>query len=108
VLKEALRLYPPAWMLNSRTSPAWPQRSVRTLSAARTQVLISPWVVHRLENYFPHPTRFLPSRWKAGFEESLPRYAYMPFGGGPRICIGNSFALMEMHLLLTTLMQRFV
>ena len=107
VLKEALRLYPPAWMLNTREP-----RLATTVGAytvpARTQVLISPWVVHRLENYFPHPTRFLPSRWRPGFEESLPRYAYMPFGGGPRICIGNSFALMEMHLLLTTLMQRFV
>lgn len=107
VLKEALRLYPPAWMLNTREP-----RLATTVGGytvpAQTNVLISPWVQHHLETYFPHPKRFLPARWTPDFEERLPRYAYLPFGGGPRICIGNSFALMEMQLLLATLLQRFV
>lgn len=106
VIKEAMRLYPPAWVLNAREP-----RSDVTLGdyavPAGTQVFISQWVMHRLARYFPEPTRFLPERWTPDFEESLPRYAYMPFGGGPRICIGNSFAMMEAQLVLATLARRF-
>jgi cytochrome P450 len=106
VIKEAMRLYPPAWVLNARE----PRHDVTIgdyVAPAGTQIFISQWVMHRLARYFPAPEQFLPERWTSAFEESLPRYAYMPFGGGPRICIGNSFAMMEAQLVLATLAQRF-
>ncbi|MCA9971567.1 MAG: cytochrome P450, partial [Anaerolineales bacterium] len=56
---------------------------------------------------WPAPARFDPERFTPENEKQIPRYAYMPFGGGPRVCIGNSFALMEAHLILATLAQRF-
>lgn len=105
VIKESMRLYPPAWVLNTRQP-----RTATTIGdyaiPAGTQLFISQWVMHRLARYFPEPGRFDPDRWTPEFEESLPRYAYMPFGGGPRICIGNSFAMMEAQLVLATLAQR--
>lgn len=107
VIKEAMRLYPPAWVLNARE----PRINVTVgnyVVPAGTQIFISQWVMHRLSRFFPEPERFLPERWSSAFEESLPRYAYMPFGGGPRICIGNSFAMMEAQLVLATLARRFV
>lgn len=105
VIKESMRLYPPAWVLNTRES-----RTATTIGdyaiPAGVQIFISQWVMHRLARYFPEPARFIPERWTADFEASLPRYAYMPFGGGARICIGNAFAMMEAQLVLATLTQR--
>ena len=106
VIKEAMRLYPPAWVLNAREPRTETSIGDYTIPAG-TQVFVSQWVMHRLARYFPDPERFLPERWTPEFEESLPRYAYMPFGGGPRVCIGNSFAMMEAQLVLATLAQRF-
>jgi len=65
------------------------------------------WVNHRDPRYFPEPLQFRPERWLEGLERSLPRFAYYPFGGGHRICIGNHFAMMEAILALTTLVSRF-
>jgi cytochrome P450 len=70
-------------------------------------VFIIPYVQHRDPRWFDEPERFLPERWEDGYEERLPKYAYMPFGGGPRVCIGNSFAMMEARLLLATIAQHF-
>src|SRR5262249_43626785 len=70
-------------------------------------LLISQYVVHHDARYFPEPERFLPERFAPGYEEHLPKYAYFPFGGGPRICIGNQFAQMEANLLLATIMQQY-
>ena len=63
--------------------------------------------MHRLPQYFPNPEQFDPERWHPEREASLPKYAYIPFGGGTRVCIGNSFALMEAHLLLATIAQQY-
>ena len=63
--------------------------------------------MHHDARWFDEPKRFNPDRWNDGLAERLPRHAYMPFGGGPRICIGNTFAMMEAVLLLTTIAQRF-
>ena len=63
--------------------------------------------MHRDPRYYEHPTEFRPERWADGLSERLPRYAYFPFGGGPRLCIGQSFAKMEANLLLATLAQQF-
>jgi cytochrome P450 len=67
---------------------------------------MSPWVAHRDPHYFPNPLCFDPDRWRNGTAASLPRFAYFPFGGGPRVCIGAAFAMTEMVLCLATIAQR--
>jgi len=69
--------------------------------------LMSQWVVHRDPRYHHDPQRFDPDRWAAGYEKELPRFAYFPFGGGPRQCIGASFAMTEARLVLAAVTQRF-
>jgi cytochrome P450 len=68
----------------------------------------APWVLHRDARFFPEPERFRPERWMEsdGSTAKLPKYAYIPFGGGPRICIGERFAMMEGVLVLATLLRR--
>ncbi|MBC8102602.1 MAG: cytochrome P450 [Cytophagales bacterium] len=104
VLKESLRLYPPVYAIVRQATTDTQLGGKRI--PARAIVLVSPYLLHRRPETFPEPDRFLPERWTAPFEKSLPRHAYLPFGGGPRICIGAAFALMEGHLLLATLAQR--
>lgn len=105
VILEAMRLYPPAWAL-SRT--AIENCSVGDYPVRKGQnVLISQWVMHRDGRYFDEPDRFAPERWAGDFARRLPKYAYFPFGGGPRVCIGAAFAQMETTLILATLMQAF-
>ena len=105
VVNEALRLYPPAWSIGRE-----PTEDV-TLGdypiAAGTQIWIAPWVTHREPEHFPEPEAFRPERWLDGLDKRLPRYVFMPFGGGPRICIGNAFAMTEAVLALATIAQRF-
>ena len=74
---------------------------------AGSNVIVSPWVTHRDARFFPHPEAFDPDRWSPEFEQTLPKFAYFPFGGGPRSCIGNNFALMEAAILLASVAQRF-
>jgi cytochrome P450 len=64
-------------------------------------------VVHRDPRWFEAPEAFQPDRWEHDLAKRLPRYAYFPFGGGPRLCIGNTFAVMEATLLLAAIAQRF-
>ncbi len=104
IFKEAMRLYPPA--------PAIGREAVRNVEIGEyllpkgTNLLISSYVMHRQQQYFPHPEQFDPDRFLPEREKEIPRYAYLPFGGGSRICIGNHFSLLEGHLLLATLAQR--
>jgi cytochrome P450 len=104
VLKETMRLYPPAYAL-SRVARHDVQVEGYPVQKGTT-VFMSPYALHRRAEYFPDPERFDPERFTPEHEASLPRYAFVPFGAGPRICIGNHFALMEGHLLLATLAQR--
>jgi cytochrome P450 len=104
VFKETLRLYPPAFA-TSRTALCDVEVGRYTMQKGET-VLISPYVIHRRPDYFPNPEQFDPERFAPENEKQLPRYAFLPFGAGPRICIGNHFATMEGHLLLATLAQR--
>jgi cytochrome P450 len=69
--------------------------------------MMSPWVVHRDPRWWPDPERFDPGRWTPEAEAALPRFAYFPFGGGPRKCIGEGFAWMEGVVVLTTLARRW-
>jgi cytochrome P450 len=105
VVTEAMRIYPPAWGIG-REAIADCELAGYTLPAGTTTI-ISPWILHRDPRYFEHPTEFRPERWSDAFVRQLPRSAYIPFGGGPRICIGNRFAMMEAVLILATVAQRF-
>jgi cytochrome P450 len=106
VLKESMRLYPPAWVLNTREASE--KTTLGGYHVAKgTQVFISPYVMHRLPQYFPDPERFDPERFRQEQEAQLPRYVYIPFGAGPRVCIGNAFAMMEAQLILASIAQRF-
>lgn len=105
LIRESMRLYPPAWILGRR---ALADYSIGGYTLpARSIVLMSQYVMHRDPRYFPDPDRFNPERWTPEFKASLPRFAYFPFGGGPRQCIGENFAWMEAVLLLATLAQRW-
>jgi cytochrome P450 len=70
-------------------------------------VLACQWAVHRSDRYFSNPTRFDPDRWAADFQRTLPKYAFFPFGGGPRSCIGEGFAWMELEIILTEILRRW-
>lgn len=104
VLKEGLRLYPPAWATGREALEDVELGGHRIPKGA--QLLMSQWIVHRDPRYFPNPEAFDPDRWLAPEMRTLPRYAFFPFGGGPRVCIGNHFATMEATLLLVTILQR--
>lgn len=101
VISEALRLYPPAWIIN-RAAIA-PFDLIPHKLPAGTQVLISPYVVHRDPRFFPDPEVFSPERWLEDGPKTLHPFAYIPFGGGPRLCIGRPMALLEASLILATL-----
>jgi cytochrome P450 len=105
VVSEAMRMYPPAWVLSRRAIEdvqlggyAIPKKSL---------VLMSQYVMHHDPRWYPEPERFRPERFDPDKDHDRPRYAYFPFGGGPRVCIGEPFAWMEMVLVVATLMQRW-
>jgi cytochrome P450 len=105
VVQEVMRLYPPAHVIGRQaigpcTVSGYPVGAGATL-------LMSQWVVHRDGRFFDDPERFHPARWADGLAQRLPRCAYFPFGGGPRVCIGNTFAMMELVLVLAAIAQRF-
>ena len=105
VVTESMRLYPPAYAMGRQAVRA---TEVGGLPVARGVIAVLPtWVVHRDPRWFHEPDAFRPERWEDERTRRLPRYAYFPFGGGPRQCIGNAFAMMEAVLLLATVAQRF-
>jgi cytochrome P450 len=101
VLAEAMRLYPPAWTLGRRALSDYQVGGY--VIPANSIVLMSPWVMHHDARYFPDPFKFDPDRWKLGAREARPKFSYFPFGGGPRVCIGEQFAWMEGVLLIATI-----
>jgi len=105
IVTESMRLYPPAWLVGRRAVNDYTIKGYYV--PARSIVVMSEWVVHRDGRFFPHPERFDPDRWTREFKAALPRFAYFPFGGGPRQCIGEGFAWMELVLVLATLAQRW-
>jgi cytochrome P450 len=105
VIYEALRMYPPAWAISRMVVKDWsiggydiPVGSI---------IIVSPYVMHRREEFFPEPDRFHPDRWTPELRDSLPRFAFFPFGGGVRICIGERFAWMEAILILAAIAQKW-
>src|SRR5262245_44028717 len=105
VVKEAMRLYPPAYGLSRKTLR--PSEIGGYPIGTGVTIVMPTWVVQRDPRWFDQPGMFLPERWTEDFSRNLPRFAYCPFGGGPRQCIGNTFAMMEATLLLAMIAQRF-
>ena len=105
IAKEAMRLYPPAYAVGREAIEDTELGGFHVPKG--TQVFAFQWVTHRDPRFFDEPAEFKPERWANGNSDELPKYAYFPFGGGPRQCIGNYFAMMEIVLLLATIGQRF-
>lgn len=105
VIKETMRLYPPVW--NTGRSP-YERAELAGLTIMPTDVLlITPYLLHHDERYWDAPEVFDPERFHPEREAEHVRYAYIPFGAGPRICIGNHFAMMEAQLILASIVQRY-
>jgi cytochrome P450 len=105
VILEAMRLYPAAYTIGREAIADFEIGSYHV--AAGTTLLMSPWVMHRDPRFFTAPEEFRPERWQGDLARRLPRVVYFPFGAGPRICIGNAFAMMETALALVTIAQKF-
>jgi len=105
VIMEAMRLYPPAWLM---VREAVNDCTIGGYRIPRgSSVVFSQWIMHRDPRYFHDPERFDPDRWLGGLAKQLPRFAYFPFGGGPRVCIGAGFAMTEAILLLASIAAQY-
>jgi cytochrome P450 len=104
VIKESMRLLPPVWMME-RENIEDDVLGGYTAKAG-TVIGISPWVLHRDARIWPNPEGFDPDRWLPEIEKTRPRYAYLPFGAGPRVCIGAGFAMTEAKVLLALIVRR--
>lgn len=105
VLHESMRLYPPAWITDRRAEGD--DEICGYHVRAGTRIFLSPWATHRHPRYWDDPEVFDPDRFTPARSEGRPAFAYFPFGGGPRICIGNGFAMMEAQIILAMVSQRF-
>ena len=105
VIEESMRLYPPAHTLGRQPIAADEVLGHRIPAGA--EVLIMPWLLHRKPSLWENPERFEPERFEPERAAARPRFAYIPFGAGPRICIGAAFALTEAVLILATIAQRY-
>ena len=105
VVTESMRLYPPADFLGREATADCTFAGIPVKRG--TNLFVSQWVMHHDARWFPKPDEFDPNRWTPEFEKSLPRFAYFPFGAGPRYCIGQTFATTEAILVLATICQRF-
>ncbi|MGJ3237110.1 MAG: cytochrome P450 [Anaerolineae bacterium] len=105
VIKEGMRMYPPVWSVGRQASQ--PTELGGYAIAQYATAIVPIWSVHRDPRWYPQPLQFEPERWGDERAGAVPRHAYLPFGGGPRICIGNAFAMMEARLLLASIVQQF-
>ncbi|MCX7961432.1 MAG: cytochrome P450 [Burkholderiales bacterium] len=105
VAEETMRLYPPAYVFSRRALAE--DRLGPYRMPAGAHIVISPYALHRRPDYWPEPEAFRPERFAPGEERARPRYAYLPFGGGPRVCIGNAFAMMEHAIVLCAIARRW-
>lgn len=104
-IDESMRLYPPAWTIGRLATQDIELGG--DIIPEGSHILMPQWVVHRDGRWFPGPLRFRPERWLNGETADLPRFAFFPFGGGPRVCIGSHFAKMEALLVLATLLRDY-
>jgi len=105
VIKEAMRLMPPVWSIGRVNREATEIMGYSFPEWSGIQICI--YLAHRHPDIWERPNEFLPERWADPSIDEIPKYAYLPFGGGPRVCVGNSFATMEANLLLATMAQRY-
>lgn len=105
VLKEAMRLYPVTTVV-ARQATETVMLGHHAI-AKNSAVLIAPWTLHRRSDYFADPLCFQPDRFTPDHQEQMPKFAYLPFSAGPRVCIGNAFAMMQMRINLATILQRY-
>jgi cytochrome P450 len=105
VIKESMRRYPPAWFI-SRTTIDWDELAGYPIPP-KSFFSLSTYLIHHHPDFWPEPFTFDPERFTPEQEKVRPRYAYLPFGGGPRMCIGNYFATTEAILLLATIAQAY-
>lgn len=105
VVQESLRLYPPAYAFGRE---AIQETTVGGVPLRKGDNIVIPqWVIHRDPRFYEDPLKFSPERWTESFAADLPHFAYLPFGGGPRVCIGNQFAMLELVLIVATIVQKF-
>ena len=105
VIQESMRYYPPVYLIGREAIDECVIGGFRVKRG--TTLLMSQWLIHRDPRFFEQPEKFIPERWTEEFARTMPKFAYFPFGGGPRLCIGNTFAMMEMVLVLADIAQRF-
>jgi cytochrome P450 len=105
VIEESMRLYPPAHTFGR--SPIASDEILGHRIPAGAEVLVLPWLLHRKPQLWDDPDRFDPERFRPERVAARPRFAYLPFGAGPRICIGAAFAMTEAILILATIAQRY-
>jgi cytochrome P450 len=105
VMREGLRLYPPAYRISRTAVQACTIGGFAVPAGA--EVMIPQWAVHRSARHFDEPDAFRPERWTESFTAALPKFAYFPFGGGPRTCIGNAFAQIEGSVVLGGICRRY-
>ena len=105
VFSEAMRLFPPSWIINRK---ALRNCVIENYTIpAKSMVIISQYVTHRDPRFYPDPLRFDPERWTPEARSARPEFSYFPFGGGPRLCTGESFAWIEGLLIIATLAQKW-
>ncbi len=104
-IEESLRLYPPSWLFDRYAIEDDAVGGYRI--PAGSELVFLPWIQHRLPSCWDEPEAFRPERFAPGADEGRPTYAYCPFGGGPRTCIGNRFALLESQVILARFLQRY-
>ena len=105
VIAESRRLFPPVYVIGREATTNVELGGYRVKRGYT--VLMSQWVNHRDPIYFPEPEEFRPERWQNGLAKHIPKFAYYPFGGGQRMCVGNTFALMEAAIILATVGQQY-
>jgi cytochrome P450 len=105
VVLESMRLFPPAYGFGREAVEDCEVGGYRI--PAGSTIHMFAWIVHRDPRWYTDPERFNPDRWEGDFAKTIPPFAYIPFGGGPRRCIGNAFAMMEGVLLVASIAQRF-
>jgi cytochrome P450 len=105
VFAESMRLYPPAWTLGRQVLNDYPLGDY--VAPKGSILLMSPYVMHHTARFYPQPFHFDPERWTSEAREGRPKFSYFPFGGGPRVCIGEQFAWMEGILLLAAIAQHW-
>ena len=105
VVTEAMRLYPPAWIIGRRALEDYSIGEYQI--PARSILVVSPYLIQRDPRHYANPEAFIPERWTPELKASIPPFAYFPFGGGARRCIGESFAWMELTLVVSAIAQRW-